>query len=105
MEVVGATVHIPSLAAPEVPPRLNLSQFPRPFANKVEGVPYRDIERDIVLEDPAQDQPGIVYLVLVPLGLRAALLLIDVFIEFLFTSTAPGTRWMRTVDPAREMHR
>lgn len=41
------------LAAPEVAPRLDLSKFPRPFANKVEGVPHRDIERDVVLEDPA----------------------------------------------------
>jgi len=93
------------LAAPEVPPRLDLSKFHRPFANEVEGVSYRDIERNVVLEDPTQDQPGVVYLVLVPFGLRAALLLIDVFIEFLLARTAPGTRWVRTVDPAWEVRR
>ena len=93
------------LAAPEIPPRLDFSKFHRPFANEVEGVPYRDIERNVVLEDPAQDQPDVVYLVLVPFRLRAALLLIDVFIEFLLASTTPITRWMRTVDPAREVRR
>lgn len=103
--VVGGSSLIPGLAAPEIPPRLDLSQFYRPFANEVEGVPYGDIERNVVLKDPAQDQPGVVYLVLVPFGLRATLLLINVFVEFLFTSTTPGTRLIRTVDPAREVHR
>ena len=56
MEAVGGdSSFILGLAAPEVPPCLHLSQFYRPFANKVEGVPYGDIERNVVLEDPAQD--------------------------------------------------
>ena len=57
----------------------------------------RDLERNVVLEDPTQDQLCVVYLVLIPLRLWASL-------STCLLSAAPGTRRATTVNPVHRQY-